>query len=79
MEAEEEVNLNQNSIKYVPFPLFPCISYLFENFQEEVVIEVDQAAEVMTEVKVEVKVAYTSLEDKKEFKVEVMTEVGIQI
>ena len=79
MEAEEEVNLNQNSIKYVPFPLFPCIFYLFENFQEEVVIEVDQAAEVMIEVKAEVKVAYTSLEDKKESKVEVKTEVGIQI
>ena len=77
MEAEEEVNLNQNSVKHVPFP--PCIFYLFENFQEEVVIEVDQAAEVMTEVKVEVKVAYTSLEDKKESKVEVTTEVGVQI
>ena len=79
MEAEEEVNLNQNSVKHVPFPLFSRIFYLFENFQEEVGIEVDQAAEVMTEVKAEDKAAYTSLEDKNESKVEVTTEVGVQI
>ena len=59
------------------FIRFPEFFYLFENFQEEVVIEANQAVEVMIEVKAEVKGAYTSLEDKKESKVEVTTEVGV--